>query len=576
MSKHRISVKFAGGSGQGINTAGMLLAKSLNDYGYKIFAYREYPSLITGGIASYQLDFSNKQLNSSSRYCDILLAFTTKSLLQYLEDVKEGGVIIHDQKDLVLTQDQEQLLKSRDITSVFLNAENIATEIGGIKIMSNTVMLGFLWKILDLEIETLTDIVLKHFERKSIDLEVQEKCIKAGYDSPTFRPELAERIDLSQTDIFKQSSYVMTGNHAISLGALAAGVRAYYGYPMTPVTSIFKYLGNTSKETGMLVKQAENEITAIQMALGSMYMGTRALVATSGGGFDLMTETLSCAGISETPLVIVLGQRAGAGTGVPTWTGNDDLNVALNAGHGEFPRCVLAASDAKSSYTLTQKAFNIAEKYQLPVILLTEKQISESIFSLKSVPKNLPIERGLMEEVSDGEKRYKLTDTGVSPRWIPSKEKPSYLSNSDEHLEDGTSTEASEKIIEMLHKRMQKLQTLYNEIPEPQISGDKDADIFFVGWGSARNTVLDTISIIEKESKMKIGYLHYEYIFPLKTNTLEDLIKNKKRLVLIEGNQTGQLGKLIKEETGYSFKEKLLKYDARPFFIEDILDFLKT
>jgi 2-oxoglutarate ferredoxin oxidoreductase subunit alpha len=312
------------------------------------------------------------------------------------------------------------------------------------------------------------------------------------------------------------------------------------------------------------------------MALGSMYMGTRALVATSGGGFDLMTETLSCAGISETPLVIVLGQRAGAGTGVPTWTGNDDLNVALNAGHGEFPRCVLAASDAKSSYTLTQKAFNIAEKYQLPVILLTEKQISESIFSLKSVPKNLPIERGLMEEVSDGEKRYKLTDTGVSPRWIPSKEKPSYLSNSDEHLEDGTSTEASEKIIEMLHKRMQKLQTLYNEIPEPQISGDKDADIFFVGWGSARNTVLDTISIVEKESKMKIGYLHYEYIFPLKTNTLEDLIKNKKRLVLIEGNQTGQLGKLIKEETGYSFKEKLLKYDARPFFIEDILDFLKT
>jgi 2-oxoglutarate ferredoxin oxidoreductase subunit alpha len=575
MGKHRTSVKFAGESGQGINTAGMLLAKSLNDYGYKIFAYREYPSLITGGIASYQVDFSNKELNSSSRYCDVLLTFTTESLLQYLEDVKEGGIIVHDQKDLVLTQDQEHLLKSRNIATVFLDAENIATEVGGIKIMSNTVMLGFLWKILDLEVDPLVDIILEHFKNKSVDLEAQEKCVEAGYNSPTFRPELSEKIDLTQTDIFKQNSYVMTGNHAISLGAIAAGVRAYYSYPMTPVTSIFKYLGNTSKETGMLVKQAENEITAIQMALGSMYMGTRALVSTSGGGFDLMTETLSCAGISETPLVILLGQRAGAGTGVPTWTGNGDLNAALKTGHGEFPRCVLAASDAKSSYSLVQKAFNIAETYQLPVILLTEKQISESIFSLKSIPKNLPIERGLTEEVPEGGERYKITDTGISPRWTPSKEKPPYLSNSDEHLQDGTSTEDSEEIIKMSQKRMQKLQTLYNEIPEPQIYGDKDADIVFVGWGSAKNTILDVMNIVDKENKMKTGYLHYEYMFPLKTNTLEELIKNKKRLVLIEGNQTGQLGRLIKEEIGYEFEEKLLKYDARPFFVEDILDFLK-
>jgi 2-oxoglutarate ferredoxin oxidoreductase subunit alpha len=304
-------------------------------------------------------------------------------------------------------------------------------------------------------------------------------------------------------------------------------------------------------------------------------MGTRALVSTSGGGFDLMTETLSCAGISETPLVVVLGQRAGAGTGVPTWTNNGDLNTALKAGHGEFPRCVLAASDVKSSYTLIQKAFNIAETYQLPVILLTEKQISESIFSLKSIPKNLPIERGLKEEISKEERRYKITDTGISPRWAPSKEKPPYLSNSDEHLQDSTSTEDSEKIVKMSQKRMQKLQTLYDEIPEPQIYGDKDADIVFVGWGSAKNTILDVMNIVEKENKIKIGYLHYEYIFPFKTNTLEELIKNKRRLVLIEGNQTGQLGRLIKEEIGYSFEEKLLKYDARPFFVEDILDFFK-
>jgi 2-oxoglutarate/2-oxoacid ferredoxin oxidoreductase subunit alpha len=579
MSKNRISVKIGGQSGQGINTTGLLLAKTLNDYGYEIFSYREYPSLITGGIASYQIDFANKEVKSSSRHCNILLAFTKESLNEYLNDLKKDSIIIHDQADLVFTQEQEHLLKTKNITPIFLDAQNIATQVGGTKIMSNAVMLGFLWQIFDLEVDPLIKIILEHFKKKNVDLEAEQKCIKAGYNSPAFRPVLSEKLDIPQTEIFKQSSYVMTGNHAISLGAIAAGVRAYYGYPMTPATSIFKYLGNTSEKTGVLVKQAENEITAIQLALGSMYMGTRALVATSGGGFDLMTETISCAGISETPLVIVLGQRAGPGTGVPTWTGSGDLNVALTGGHGEFPRCVLAASDAKSSYTLTQKAFNIGEKYQIPVVLLTEKQIAESLFSLKNLPKDIPIERGLKEDLSGDEKRYQITDSGISPRWVPSKEKSPYLNNSDEHNEEGISTEVSEQIINMSGKRMRKLQSLLRDIPEPRLYGDKNPEIVLVGWGSVKNSVLDAIEILHNDSnmqkKIKVGYLHYEYMYPLKTATLQKLLEEEKRIVLIENNQTGQLGQLIKKETGYEFKEKLLKYNARPFFVEDILDFLE-
>lgn len=578
MDNDRTSVKFAGASGQGINTIGMLLAKTLNDYGFKTFAYREYPSLIRGGIASYQVDFSNREINSSSRQCNILLAFTAESLNEYLPDVKDNGIVIYDQKDISLTQEQEYYIKDRGIFSIFLDSESIATEAGGIKIMSNVVMLAFVWKILDLELEPLIDMVLDHFKNKNVDLEAEEKCLKAGYNSPTYRPELKEKINTPKSSVFKQSSYVMTGNHAICLGAISAGVRAYYGYPMTPATSIFKYLGNTSKETGMLVKQAENEITAVQLALGSMYMGTRALVATSGGGFDLMTETISCAGISETPLVVILSQRTGAGTGVPTWTGAGDLNVSLNAGHGEFPRCILAASDAKSSYTLTQRAFNIAEKYQIPVILLTEKQISESIFSLKDIPKDIPIERGLLETLTNNEQRYQLTSTGVSPRWTPSKGKNPYLANSDEHTEDGTATEESKEIIEMAEKRKQKLQTLENDIPEPELYGDKDADLIFIGWGSVKNSVIDALSSVEKSKDMnkKLAYLHYEYMYPLKTQVLNTLIEEGKRLVLIENNQLGQLGDLIKMQTGYEFKERLLKYDGRPFFVEDILDFLEN
>ena len=570
MSTKRMSVKFGGSSGQGINTTGLLLAKTLNQEGFRIFAYREYPSLIEGGIASYQVDFSNSQINSSSRYCDILLCFTKESLEEYIESINDNGILIYDFKEYSFSEEQETLLEKKNITKIYIDSKNIAVEAGGTEIMSNVVMLGLLWKILELDSEIMVEVILDFFKTKNIDLEAEKKAILAGYNSPSYRPELSKKFELPKTDVFKQKSLVMTGNHAICLGAISSGVRAYYGYPMTPATSIFKFLGDTAEETGILVKQAENEITAVQMAMGSMYMGTRALVGTSGGGFDLMIETVTCAGISETPLVIFLSQRTGAATGVPTWTGAGDLNTAVKSGHGEFPRCVLSTSDIHSSYTLIQEAFNIAEIYQIPVIVLSEKQISESLFSIKSLPKNIPIERNLNE----GELRYQLTDTGISPRWIPSKEKKPYIHNSDEHTQDGTATEKSEDIILMSEKRMRKLSLLKEQLPEPKLYGKANANIVFVGWGSVKNTILDTINLNDEYSD--IAYLHYDYIYPLKTKILEELVENEKRLVLVENSQSGQLGRLIKEEIGYEFNEKLLKYDGRPFFVEDILDFLNN
>ncbi|HRY22405.1 MAG TPA: 2-oxoacid:acceptor oxidoreductase subunit alpha [Candidatus Dojkabacteria bacterium] len=575
MPSQRISVKFGGASGQGINTIGVLLVRALKRDGQRVFAYREYPSLIKGGIASYQVDISNKEINSSSRYCNILLAFTPNSLNEYLKDVKENGIIVYDRKDINLTDEQKLYIEKKNISSIFLDSENIALEAGGIKIMSNIVVLGFLWRILESKLDILVSVVLRHFENKNVDLKAEENCVRAGYNSATFRPEYAKKIDKPKKEMFNNNNgYVMTGNNAIALGAISAGVRAYYAYPMTPSTSIFKYMGEHAKETGILVKQAENEITAVQMAMGSMYMGTRSLVATSGGGFDLMSETISCAGMSETPLVVILSQRTGAATGLPTWTGASDLNIALKAGHGEFPRVVIATSDAKSSYTLIQKAFNLAEIYQLPVILLMEKQISESIFNFKEMPRVEKIERGCIEKTEGEVQRYQITDTGISPRWIPSKDKKPYLANSDEHSQDGSSIEDSERTIAMANKRLKKLETLTKELPEPTLYGDKNPDLVFVSWGSVKNTVIDAIEA-DKDSR-KVGYLHYEYISPLKTERLEELIATNKRLVLVENNQTGQLGNFIKENIGYEFKEKLLKYDGRPFFVEDILDFLKN
>ncbi|MGI5897580.1 MAG: 2-oxoacid:acceptor oxidoreductase subunit alpha [Candidatus Dojkabacteria bacterium] len=567
MLNNRLSIKFAGASGQGINTTGQILTQALNNSGYHIFGYREYPSLIKGGVASYQIDCSDKKINSSSKYCDILSTISDSSLHEYIHTVRENGLIIHDGLEADLTTDEEIFLKKRNITLITLDCQKIAVEAGGVQIMANAVLLGFLWRILNKEKDIIVDEILKFFENKKIDKVAEKKCILAGYNYPTYRDSYSKNIQLPKPNFLNIKQLVMTGNDAISLGALSSGARAFYGYPMTPATSIFKFLGETADQTGVLIKQAENEITAAQMVLGSMYMGTRAFTATSGGGFDLMIETISCAGMSETPFVVVLAQRIGAGTGVPTWTGAGDLNSAVKGGHGDFPKCVISVSDLESCYTLIQEAFNIADQYQIPVILLTEKQISEGLFSVDQLPKPLKIERGFEK----GKERYLLTENGISPRWLPSKSNKPYLATSDEHLEDGGSTDNAEAIMKMSKKRMRKLETLEKNLPEPKYYGKKDTKTVFVGFGSIKNTILDIIP-----SYPEYGYLHYDYIYPLKTKEIEKLISKKKRLILVENNQTGQLGNLITEKTGYVFEEKLLKYDGRAFFVEDILDFINN
>lgn len=562
---NRVTIKFAGASGQGINATGHIFTKVLNSVGISTFGYREYPSLIKGGVASYQVDCSSTEINSSSKKCNILNVLSEEALHQYIFDLKQYGILIVENNASEFTPEEEIFIKKNDITVININSVQIAKDSGGIAIMANAVILGFLWRIFKQDQDVIVDEILKYFAKKDIDKEAEKKCILAGYNSPLYRDEYSKNNALPKSSFFHANTLTITGNDALSLGALSAGVRAVYAYPMTPATSIFKFLGETAKETGILVKQAENEITAVQMALGSMYMGTRAITATSGGGYDLMIETIDCAGMSETPLVVVLAQRAGSGTGVPTWTGAGDIYTATMGGHGEYPRCVISVSDAVSSYTAIQNAFNIADIYQMPVILLTEKQIAESLYSVVEFPKAEKIERN----ITKGENRYALTDTGISPRWIPTKGSKPYLSTSDEHWEDGKSTENAQEVMQMSKKRMRKMDTLAKVIPEPEYFGNRNAKTVFVGCGSVKNTIIDIL----RENK-DYGYLHYEFILPLQTKTLQKLIQKKKRLIAVENNQTGQLSNLITLHTGYIFEEKILKYDGRPFFVEDILDFI--
>lgn len=579
MNTNRFTIKFAGESGQGINSLGEIIAKALKNSGYKIFGYREYPSLIRGGHASYQIDVAGDEINSSSRYCDVLVCLSRKSIYQYLQDVKQNGILIHSFTTVSFKSHEAEIIKNKNMQVKYINALDLAKQQGGNVLMANMVLLGIITEILGLNLDIVNEIVKKEFASKPKLLEIDIKCLKAGYDI-----NLADRHLVFNKHTNWENSKIITGNYGISLGAINAGVRAYFSYPMTPASSILTYLAKTSHKTNILIKQAEDEITAVQMSLGAMHMGTRALTGTSGGGFDLMSETISLAGIIETPLVIVLAQRPGPATGLPTWTSSGDLDVALYAGHGEYPRIILAISDLESAYTLTSEAFNLAEKYQVPVILLTEKQIAEGLYNVNSLPELKPIERHLLTNKIAIEKelgtkslnRYQFTEDGISYRWIPGENLPPYNANGDEHDEIGDVNEEAENTKLIMEKRMKKTESILKEFPEPILYGSEHADITFIGWGSLKSTILDVIDILDKNnSDTKINYLHYEYIYPLKTEKFLEVSKNTKRIILVENNYTGQLGDLITMKTGHVFKDKLLKYDGRPFFIEDILDYLQ-
>lgn len=574
--KNRFSIKIGGASGQGINSIGEILVKSIKNMGYFVFGYREYPSLIRGGYACYQIDFSDENISSSSKYCNIFVCQSKLSFDKYYQDVSDNGVIIHSVGDFSLSSEQEGYLSQKNIKIVHIDGEKVAEGLGGTKIMANVVLVGAVWKVLGFELSDIEEEIKERFKDKPELLPKDLECLSSGYRDGSIK-DIRFNITIQKNKDLKKT-FIIPGNYAMALGAISAGLRAFYSYPMTPASSILTYIADTQDKTGILVKQAEDEISAAQMAVGSMFMGTRALVATSGGGFDLMTETLSLAGMTETPFVCIIAQRPGPATGAPTWTAAGDLNLAVFAGHGEFPRIVVAASDSKSAYSVIQKAFNLAEKYQVPVLVLSEKQIAESFFNVDKFPADEKIERHLETDCSNikSEERFELTETGVSKRWLPGSCDEVFNANSDDHLGDGSLTEESVPLKNMMEKRMKKINFIKSEIEEPLLYGDENPDIVFVGWGSSKNAVIDSVDILKENGFGKrVGYLHYEYLYPLKTENFKKLVNAGKRLILVENNYSGQLGGFIKKDCGYEFKEKLLKYDGRPFFIEDILDYLE-
>lgn len=574
----RISVKFAGMQGQGVNSVGEIFAQSLKRKGYCIFGYREYMSLIKGGHSSYQLDIDTKQIRSSESQVDIMVCLNYYGLKNNLDDVKDGGILIHRTPEWKFTPEQERKLKRRKVKVIYINVEKILKEIGGVPILGNTIITAFVWILLGEEVGGLKKLIRKRFGHKKNLVEVNMKSIDAGVQQ---KKELAPdlHIELPKPKAKWQKQLLITGSECMGMGALHAGVRMYVGYPMTPASPLLTYMAATQNESGIVFKQAEDEITASQMCTGAMFAGCRAFTATAGGGIDLMSETLSLNGIIENPLVLVLAQRAGPGTGVPTWTGQGDLLMGVNAGHGEFPRCVLGAADAQSCFDLMPIAFNIAEKYQLPVILTTDKHAQEALYTTEMFDqKKTPVERHIVSKAGEvaalsKDDRYDPTvKNGISKRWLPGTEAPTYCANGDEHTPDGTVDETAQNTIDQMDKRMRKMAALKKELPEPVLYGNKNPKVVLVGWGSTKGVVLDAL---EDPSLKDVGYLHYEYLWPVKTGKLEKLAKTAKKIIAVEGNWQGQMAMVIQKGGGPKITDTILKYDGRPFFTDELISLVQ-
>ncbi|MFH1012694.1 MAG: 2-oxoacid:acceptor oxidoreductase subunit alpha [Candidatus Peregrinibacteria bacterium] len=574
----RTVLKVTGESGMGLLSIGRIVAKVLKDMGYHVHADREYPSLIKGGHSSLQIDFGLDPLHSLSTEVDLVIALDRPGLLEYVDTVKKGGVLVHGYERHHLIKGLHEKAKKRGIKLVYLPARTLARNLGGNDLMINMVLLGLLWRVLGFPLKPLEKHIETEFADKPKLLTIDLKCVQTGHKAQGLKKLPEFKLPHPKT---KPKKILLDGNMAIALGAAHCGVRAYYAYPMSPASSILTHIADNAKETGMLVKQVEDEITAAQMTVGSMFMGTRAFTATSGGGFDLMTETFSLAGMTETPLVIVIAQRPGPATGLPTWTSQGDLNLAMHAGHGEYARVVMAASDPTSAYELIQHAMNVAEEFQVPVVLLTEKTIAEAQTMVNPFKqKVIPIKRGLVTDKKElanlkSADRFCFTASGVSKRWIPGSSEVTYYANGDEHKEDGTLTEAADPVRLMMEKRLKKLEAIEKALPEPVIYGPKKAKISFVGWGSSKGALLDAMEDYKKKG-IAVNFLHYEYLYPLKTKLFKKFVQENKNVHLIEGNYSGQLGQLLKGQTGFEFKGRLLKYDGRSFFLEDITNYINA
>ncbi len=577
MKLNDFSVKIAGLAGDGSLLTGEMIAYTLKRRGLYVVSVRDFPSNIRGLPTNLTIRASIERIYSWNDNINALVAFEPKAVNLYLNELDKKGVLIIEE---TFKSDD---IKRDDISIYPVPLRKKAREIFKNEIYKNTIALGFLGFTFGIEFDEIKETLIEKLKGKS------EEIVKNNMRAFEEGFKMAEKTVTERFEIVKSDDpgrYFISGNEAIALGALAAGCRFFAAYPITPSTEVFEFLSKHISKYGGITVQCEDEIASINMAIGASFAGLRAMTSTSGPGMALKTEALSMAYMSETPLVIYHAQRGGPSSGTPTKTGQEDINHILFAGHGDVARVILVPSTPEESFDFTFRAFNIAEKYQIPVIVFSEQAISQNQQTIDDIPYNEGYrwERGkvlsdeeVLEYVSQGKKyeRYELTEDGISRRAFPGQKGIIVRQNSYEHAPDGFIDEDNAFRIQMVEKRLKKLEKIIDEVPEPEYYGDKNSPYLLIGMGSSLGAMKEACDRL-KEEGVNIAYLRIRTLFPLHEDYIYDITKDKEKIFICELNSFGQLKNYLsriwgRREGVYSIK----KYSGLPFRPIEIIKEIK-
>ncbi len=557
MTDTSVNIVIGGEAGQGLVTVGDFLSKALVRAGYEIVVTQDYMSRVRGGHNTYAIRTGPETVLAPKDEIDILVALNAETVELHKNALSDRAVVLADESVLFESKRRLRIPFKKLIPKA---------------LFENTAALGILAQVLCLNKEWFHRLIEENFSKKGDEIVKQNSDVFDG--AYTWAQENDVNFECIAPATRTDKRLRLHGNEAIALGALAAGVNFCSFYPMTPSTSVALNLIGQGRRMGLVAEQAEDEISAVNMAIGASYAGARVLVPTSGGGFALMTEGVSLAGITETPIVFVLAMRPGPATGLPTRTAQGDLNLVLYGGHGDFVRAIFTPGDIDECFYTTCKAVDLTERVQSPVFVLTDQFLADSYRSV--VPFDLEglgdiAGPDLSEDPDSDYKRYAMTDSGVSPRKLPGFGEFLVVADSDEHTEDGHITEDLSAAVEMVDKRMRKMSILKERILPPLLEGDENPELLLVCFGSTKGAALE-VGAIQRAAGIKTAVMHFSQVYPLNPEHFLDAFESAGQVIFVEGNVTGQFAELVRKETGFKADRCILRYDGLPFTASYILE----
>jgi 2-oxoglutarate ferredoxin oxidoreductase subunit alpha len=566
--RKELTIGIGGAAGDGLDKTGDTIAKTCSRLGLYLSAYNSYQSVIRGGHIWLRVRISEQKVYSHGDSLNVLIALNQDTLERHAREVAPGGAIIYNSDKLTC----DTALLGDNVLTIALPVAELTNAFGKLlPVMQNTVAMGAMLYLLNLDFDQAAEVLSDTFKHKGEAVVEQNiQVARAGFDHAK---ETAVPLGYEWNFTHIRRPF-LTGNEAFAIGAVAAGCRFYSAYPMTPASSILHWMANHGARCGVVVKQCEDELAVVNIAVGAGHAGARAMCGTSGGGFALMTEAIGQAGMIEAPVVIIEVQRGGPSTGIPTKTEQADLNQVFGASQGDYPRVIIAPTDTTDCYYSAVEAHNLAEKYQLPVTIISDLLLSEHPETIEAdaLRCDVPIERGDMvsewPEDKGTFKRYAFTRSGISPRALPGTAGTVFVAATDDHDEEGivisdvfTSPPVRRKIQE---KRMHKMTAVLADLAPPELEGATDAEVTLIGWGSTKGVIREAIALLE-ETGVRANHLPIKYLYPFHSQAVSNLLRNTKRTICVECNYTGQFARHLRAETGFTVDDLILKYDGEPF-----------